>query len=163
MFVNYIPIKTNKKLNKELIYNYRRNLIINNLDKTTSNKPKIETEKVFFQGPPSKYELIIPFLSILTVVGIIPFLATLMRQFWVKYTITNRRICVDSGFMGKEHVEIVYRDVKKINYITRFGGKFADVVVKLNDGTQLELRSLPQWNINIDFIKNNCDENISIN
>mmetsp|Transcript_18981 Transcript_18981/g.43571 ORF Transcript_18981/g.43571 Transcript_18981/m.43571 type:complete len:164 (-) Transcript_18981:3282-3773(-) len=141
----------------------RKAIVKLNENKISNDKQKIENEKVFFQTSPSKYELIIPFFSILTVVGLIPFLATLLRQFWVKYTITNRRISVDSGFMGQDHVEIVYRDIKKINYITRFGGKFADIVIKLNDGTQLELRSFPDWNKNIEFIKSNCKENITIN
>mmetsp|Transcript_9299 Transcript_9299/g.18600 ORF Transcript_9299/g.18600 Transcript_9299/m.18600 type:complete len:95 (-) Transcript_9299:4255-4539(-) len=36
-------------------------------------KNKIESEKILFEGPPSKLELVIPFISILTVIGIIPF------------------------------------------------------------------------------------------
>ena len=80
-------------------------------------KSKLGPEKVYFEGPPSKVELIIPFFSILTVIGIIPFITTLLRQFWVNYKITNRRISVDSGFQGKNRAEVVYRDIKKIKYI----------------------------------------------
>jgi hypothetical protein len=117
-------------------------------------KKKLGAEKIFFQGPPSSSELLVPTLSILTVVGIIPFLATLSRQFWVRYTITNRRISVDSGFQGKNHVEIVYRDIKKISHITRFGGLTADIVIILKDNARLELRSLPEWEKNLQYINN---------
>jgi len=120
-------------------------------------KKKLGVEKIFFEGPPSKLELVIPFFSILTVIGIIPFIASLVRQFWVRYKITNRRISVDSGFGGNSRVEIVYRDIKEVNSISRFGGKIADVVIVLKDEAQLELRSLPDWEKNLEFIKNNIN------
>jgi len=41
--------------------------------KDDEEKQKLGPEKIFFEGPPSKVELIIPFFSILTVIGIIPF------------------------------------------------------------------------------------------
>jgi hypothetical protein len=128
-----------------------------NNQKNKEEKLKLETEKVLFEGSPSKLELVIPFLSILTVIGIIPFIATLLRQFWVQYKITNRRISVLSGFGGKDRVEIVYRDIKEINHITRFGGQIADVVIILKDDAQLELRSLPDWEKNLGFIKENME------
>ncbi|AFP65471.1 hypothetical protein CMESO_301 (nucleomorph) [Chroomonas mesostigmatica CCMP1168] len=118
-------------------------------------KKKLESEKIFFQGPPSISELLIPTISILTVIGIIPFIATLSRQFWVRYTITNRRISVDSGFQGKNRVEIVYRDIKKVSHLTRLGGLTADVVIILKDNARLELRSLPNWKENKEFIQAN--------
>jgi hypothetical protein len=123
-------------------------------------KQKLAAEKIFFEGPPSKVELIIPFFSILTVIGLIPFITTLLRQFWVKYKITNRRISVDSGFQGKNRAEIVYRDIKKIRYIKRLGGEAADVVLILKDNAQLELRSLPDWEKNLEFIKENCGSDV---
>jgi hypothetical protein len=123
-------------------------------------KKKIDAEKIYFQGPPSQSELLIPALSILTVIGIIPFLATLFRQFWVRYTITNRRISVDSGFKGKNRVEIVYRDIKKISHITRMGGLTADIVIILKDNARLELRSLPEWEKNLQYINDNLLSNI---
>lgn len=130
-----------------------------NQENSEKIKIKLEPENVIFQGPPSLSELIIPALSIFTVIGIIPFIATLTRQFWVRYTITNRRISVDSGFQGKERVEIVYRDIKKISKITRFGGLTADVVIVLKDNARLELRSLPDWEENMKFIEKNITDN----
>jgi len=124
----------------------KKNISKTNLKKVdTEEKQKLDPESIFFQGPPSISELVIPTLSILTVIGIFPFIATLLRQFWVRYTITNRRISVDSGFKGQDRVEIVYRDIKKISKISRFGGLTADVVIVLKDNARLELRSLPEW------------------
>lgn len=135
-----------KKKNIEPIFLKKSNI---------DEKQKLEPENIFFQGPPSLSELVIPTLSILTVIGIFPFIATLLRQFWVRYTITNRRISVDSGFKGQDRVEIVYRDIKKVSKISRFGGLTADVVIVLKDNARLELRSLPEWEKNMDFIKKN--------
>lgn len=138
----------------------KKHLTMQSIDNKDEEKQKLLPEKVFFEGPPSKVELLIPFFSILTVIGIIPFITTLLRQIWVNYKITNRRISVDSGFQGKNRAEIVYRDIKKIKYIKRLGGQAADVVLVLKDNAQLELRSLPNWEENLDFIKSNCSSNV---
>jgi hypothetical protein len=108
-------------------------------------KFKLEPEEVFFEGPPSWTELIVPTLSILTVVGLIPFAAAVARYAWVRYKITSRRIAVDSGFRGQDHIEIVYRDIASVKYIRRFGGSTADCVLNLNDGAKLELRAVPNF------------------
>jgi len=150
-------IQANVKKNSRVFLELRN--IQMNKENSEKNKIKLEPETVIFQGPPSISELIIPALSIFTVIGIIPFIATLTRQFWVRYTITNRRISVDSGFQGKERVEIVYRDIKKISKITRFGGLTADVVIVLKDSARLELRSLPEWEENMKFIEKNILDN----
>ena len=40
-----------------------------------TEKAVLEPETLFFEGPPSKTELIVPGLSVLTVIGIVPFAA----------------------------------------------------------------------------------------
>ena len=154
-----------KKNGDKVLKKYQKRVSINMIDEKIENNLKIasEKEKIFFEGPPSKSELIIPFISILTVIGIIPFISTLFRQFWVSYKITNRRISVKSGFQGNNKVEIVYRDIKKISYITRFGGLTADLVILLKDNARLEIRSLPNWEKNVEFIKNNCPDYVNWN
>merc|ERR1719460_1567867 len=62
----------------------------------------IVPEQTFFEGPPSITETIIPGLSVLTVVGLIPFSASLARQAWTRYKITNKRLEVRSGFQGND-------------------------------------------------------------
>jgi len=147
------------KLSQLKNFPQKKNFSKINLKKSDAEeKQKLDPESIFFQGPPSISELVIPTLSILTVIGIFPFIATLIRQFWVRYTITNRRISVDSGFKGQDRVEIVYRDIKKISKISRFGGLTADVVIVLKDNARLELRSLPEWEKNMEFINKNIIE-----
>jgi len=65
----------------------------------------LKTEEVFYEGPPAITETIVPTISILTVVGIIPAAAAWARQAWVRYKITTRRIRVNSGFGGNEMAE----------------------------------------------------------
>lgn len=57
----------------------------------------------FFEGAPDLSEIVAPAVSILTVIGIIPFTAALARQAWVKYTLTSRRIKV--GYRGDWRIE----------------------------------------------------------
>lgn len=115
-------------------------------------KTKLEAEEVFYDGRSSWTELIVPTLAILTVVGIIPFAAALARYAWVRYKITSRRISVDSGFRGKDHIEIVYRDIQSIKFVRRGGGASADCVLNLRDGAKLELRAVPQWDATYEYI-----------
>jgi len=153
-----------KKIPKLGIKNKLINLNIKFRENDDNDEKYInEKEKTFFEGPPSKSELIIPFISILTVIGIIPFISTLFRQFWVSYKITYRIISVTSGFRGNNKVEIVYRDIKKISYILRFGGLTADLVILLKDNARLEIRSLPDWEKNIEFIKKNSPDSVEWN
>lgn len=107
-------------------------------------KTKLEPETVFIETAPSQLELIVPTLAILTVVGIIPFVAAVSRAAWVRYKFTSRRISISSGFQGKDQVEIIYRDIDKIKYVKRLGDA-ADCVLTLKDGAMVEIRSLPQF------------------
>jgi hypothetical protein len=97
-------------------------------------------EKTIYEGGPSWTELVVPTVSLLTVVGIFPFLATLARQFWVKYQLTSNRIVVDSGFRGKKHVQVSWEEVVSFRSVRRFGGISGDFVLQLKDGSKLELR-----------------------
>jgi hypothetical protein len=121
-------------------------------------KVKLEPEETFFEGRTSWTELIIPTLSVLTVVGLIPFAAALARYIWVRYTVTSRRISVDSGFQGKDHVEIVYRDIAGVKYVRRAGGASADCVLELKDGAKLELRAIPNWDSIFKYIFERLDD-----
>merc|ERR1740125_54499 len=69
-------------------------------------------EQTFFEGAPSITETFIPGLSLFTVVGVIPFTASLARQAWTRYKITNKRMEIQSGFQGKDVVQITYREIE---------------------------------------------------
>jgi hypothetical protein len=96
--------------------------------------------------------MVVPTLSLLTVVGIFPFLATLARQFWVKYKLTSNRIVVDSGFRGKNHVQVNWNEVVSFRSVRRFGGLSGDFVLQLKDGSKLEIRSIPDYNKVYEFL-----------
>ncbi|KAJ1622275.1 hypothetical protein T492DRAFT_1063569 [Pavlovales sp. CCMP2436] len=120
-------------------------------------------EVIFFEGPPSWTEAVVPGISIITVLGIIPFAAAISRQVWTRYKITNRRLSIQSGWGGNDLVEIVYRDVTKVNFIYRFGGLAGDMVMQLSDGAKLEIRSMPDFEKNYDYmmaqVSEACREN----
>ncbi|KAJ8600651.1 hypothetical protein CTAYLR_006932 [Chrysophaeum taylorii] len=105
-------------------------------------KETLEAETLFFEGPPSWTELVLPTFAILTVIGIIPFMAAVARQVWVRYKITSRRISVQSGIGGNDLTEIIYPDIVGLKYVFRSGGDVGDMVVELKDGAKLEMRHL---------------------
>jgi Bacterial PH domain len=124
----------------------------------TPQKTKLEPEEVFYDGRTSWTELIIPTISVLTVIGIIPFIAAAARYAWVRYRITSRRISVDSGFQGKDHIEVVYRDIASIKYVRRMAGASADCVLELKDGAKLEIRAIPDFDKTYDYILSKVDD-----
>lgn len=120
----------------------------------------IVPEQTFFEGPPSITETLIPGLSLFTVVGVIPFAASLARQAWTRYKITNRRIEVASGFQGKDVVQILWREVYDIRWLRRYGGAAGDIVFTLKDDSKLEMRSVPEFDRNLAFIMSQVDESV---
>merc|ERR1719353_108390 len=120
----------------------------------------IAPEVTFFEGPPSKTEMIIPGASVLTVVGIIPFAASAARQAWTRYKLTNRRIEVASGFQGKEVVQATWREVTDVKWLRRFGGSAGDVVLTLKDGAKMEMRSVPEFDRNLAYIMEQLGEDV---
>merc|ERR1719224_107271 len=119
-------------------------------------KFKLEPETIFFEGPPAASEVIIPALSIITVLGIIPFVSALARQAWVRYKFTSRRVSIQSGIGGKEVSEIIYPDVEEIKYVFRFGGP-GDMVLFLKDGAKVEMRHVPKFEEIYEYVLAKCD------
>lgn len=124
---------------------------------TKIEKTRLEPETVFVETGPSNLELVVPTLSILTVIGIIPFVGAVARALWVRYKITSRRISISSGFQGKDQTEIIYRDIEFLKYIRRLGGA-ADCVITLKDGAKLELRAIPEFDKVLEYIVERIDD-----
>lgn len=80
------------------------------------DKFKLDPEIVMYDGPPAISEVFLPALSIITVLGVIPFTAAVARQVWVRYKFTSRRIAIQSGIGGKTNTEVIYPDVEEIKY-----------------------------------------------
>jgi len=117
----------------------------NKPEKKSKQSVMLEPEVTIFEGAPSATEVILPAVSVITVVGIIPFAAAVSRQVWVRYKITSRRISVQSGIGGKDLTEIVYSEIRSMKFIYRAFGAAGDVAITLADGSKLELRSLPNF------------------
>merc|ERR1712183_263663 len=116
-------------------------------------------EEVFYEGPPAITETIIPTISILTVIGIIPAIASWSRQAWVRYKITTRRIRVTSGIGGKDMAEIVYSDIVELRSVKRLFGD-GDMVAFLKDGAKFEMRNVPDFDETIKFILEQVDPDV---
>jgi hypothetical protein len=127
------------------------------VDTVKKGKFKLEPETTFFEGPPSPTEILLPAVSILTVIGIVPFIAAVSRQFWVKYKFTSRRINIKSGFGGNTETEIIYPDVDEIRYVYRAFGSAGDMVLFLKDGAKVELRHVPNFNDVYTYVLSKCD------
>lgn len=132
--------------------------------KTTSTATKsaaaLAPEETFYEGPPAITETIVPTISILTVVGIIPAAAAWARQAWVRYRITSRRIRVNSGIGGKEMAEIVYPDIVELRTVKRLFGD-GDMVVFLRDGAKFEMRNIPNFEETMNFVCDQLDDEVA--
>jgi len=126
--------------------------------KTPAPAALVAPEQTFWEGPPSITETLIPGLSLFTVVGVIPFTASLARQAWTKYKFTNRRVEVASGFQGKDLVQVLWREIADVKWLRRYGGAAGDLVFSLSDGSKLEVRSVPEFDRNLAFIMTQVDD-----
>lgn len=124
---------------------------------TDASKVKLEPETVYMEVRPAWTELIIPTLSIFTVIGLIPFVGSVCRQAWVRYKVTSRRISITSGFQGRDLTEVIYRDIAEIKFVRRLGNS-GDMVLALKDGAKLELRTVPQMDEIYNYIMEQVDD-----
>jgi hypothetical protein len=120
-------------------------------------KFKLEPETTYFEGPPSPTEIIFPAISILTVIGIIPFIAAVSRQFWVRYKFTSRRVSIQSGIGGNTQTQIIYPDILEIKFAFRAFGAAGDMVMFLKDGAKVELRHVPDFESIYNYVLSKCD------
>ena len=109
-------------------------------------------EEVYYEGGPHIGDLIINGLFALTLVGIPLTVGAIVRALWLRYRITNRRISITGGWMGRTRSDIVYSEIKKIVTVPRGLGLWGDMVVTLKDGSKLEMRAVPKFRDVYDYI-----------
>lgn len=109
-------------------------------------------EEVFYEGGPHIGDLIINILVGLTVVGLPLTIGAIARALWLRYRITDRRLSVNSGWMGRERTDIIYSEIAKVVTVPRGLGAWGDMVITLKDGSRLELRALPKFREIYDYI-----------
>lgn len=102
-------------------------------------------EEVFYEGGPHIGDLIINVLIGFTVLGIPLTVGAVVRALWLRYRITNRRLTVIGGWMGRDRWDVIYREIKETIAVPRGLGLWGDMVVTLQDGTRLEMRAVPNF------------------
>tara|TARA_Y100001968_G_scaffold137516_1_gene125650 strand:+ start:210 stop:620 length:411 start_codon:yes stop_codon:yes gene_type:complete len=102
-------------------------------------------ESIFYEGGPSNGDLIINLMAGITLIGLPFTFGALVRAFWVRYKITNRRISVSGGWFGRDKTQVVYSQISEIRAIPRGLGAYGDMVLVLKDGSRLEIRSMPNF------------------
>lgn len=109
-------------------------------------------EEVFYEGGPHIGDLIINLLVGLTIVGLPLTVGAIARALWLRFRITNRRISVTGGWMGRDRTELIYSEITKVVTVPRGLGTWGDMVLTLKDGSRLELRSVPRFREVYDYI-----------
>ncbi len=102
-------------------------------------------ESVFYEGGPARGDLILNLLFGLTLIGLPFAVAALVRALWLRYRITSRRIEVNGGWMGRDRTQVVYSQIREVRSAPRGLGAWGDMVLVLNDGSKLEMRSVPRF------------------
>jgi hypothetical protein len=109
-------------------------------------------EETFYEGGPHVGDLIFN-LVLATFVIFIPLtVGAIVRAIWLRYKITDRRVSVVGGWLGKDRTDIVYSEIVDAITVPRGLGFWGDMVLILRDGSKLELRSLPRCREIYDYI-----------
>jgi nitrogen fixation protein len=109
-------------------------------------------EEVYYEGGPHIGDLIINVLIGLTLIGLPLTVGAIARALWLRYRITNRRISVTGGWMGRDRTDIIYSEIVKMVKVPRGIGLWGDMVLTLRDGSRLELRAVPKFREVYDYI-----------
>ncbi|MGB3558588.1 MAG: PH domain-containing protein [Geitlerinemataceae cyanobacterium] len=115
-------------------------------------------EENFYEGGPAIGDLILNVLIGLTVVGLPLTVGAVVRALWLRYRITNRRICVTGGWLGRDRTDIIYSDIAKVVTVSRGLGLWGDMVITLKNGSRLELRAIPRFRQLYEYISEKLSE-----
>lgn len=102
-------------------------------------------ETVFYEGGPARGDLIFNLLFGLTLIGLPFTVAAVIRAVWLRFRITSRRIEVNGGWLGRDRTQVVYSQLREVRSVPRGFGAWGDMVLVLNDGSKLEMRSVPRF------------------
>lgn len=109
-------------------------------------------EEVFYEGGPHIGDLILNILLAFTVICLPLTVGAVVRAIWLRYRITDRRVSVTGGWMGKDRTDIIYSEIVKVVKVPRGVGLWGDLVVTLKDKNRLELRAVPHFREIYDYI-----------
>jgi hypothetical protein len=109
-------------------------------------------ETTFYEGGPHIGDLIINILLGFTVICLPLTVGAIVRAIWLRYRITDRRVSVTGGWMGRDRTDIIYTDIVKIVKMPRGIGLWGDIVITLKDKSRLELRAMPKFREICDYM-----------
>lgn len=109
-------------------------------------------EEVYFEGAPHVGDLITNILLGFTIICLPLTVGAIVRAIWLRYRVTDRRITVIGGWMGRDRSDIIYSEITKVVTVPRGLGAWGDMVITLKDGSRLELRAMPKFREMYDFI-----------
>ena len=102
-------------------------------------------ETIWYEGGPARGDLIVGLILGLTLVGIPIAVGAIVRAVWLRFRITSRRIEVNGGWLGRDRSQVVYSQIREVRSVPRGLGSWGDMVLVLNDGSKLEMRSVPRF------------------
>jgi hypothetical protein len=109
-------------------------------------------EEVYYEGGPHIGDLIINLLLGLTIIALPLSIGAIVRALWLRYRITDRRISVTGGWMGRDRTDLIYSEIAKVVTVPRGLGAWGDMVITLKDGSRLELKAIPNFRGVYDYI-----------
>ncbi|WP_032518339.1 PH domain-containing protein [Prochlorococcus marinus] len=120
------------------------------------------TEETFYEGGPAKSDLILNLLGSITILGLPFTFAAIVRALWLRFKITNKRITIDGGWFGKNKTQVSLSNIEEIRSIPRGFGSYGDMVLILNDGSKVEMKSLPLFRDKQKFIEEHINKRTQI-
>ena len=112
-------------------------------------------ENIFYEGGPAKSDLFINLLAGFTLLGLPFTFAAIVRALWLRYKISNKRITIEGGWFGRNKTQVSLSNIDEIRSVPRGFGSYGDMVLILNDGSKVEMKSLPLFREKQEFIEAN--------
>jgi hypothetical protein len=110
-------------------------------------------ETVFYDGGPHKGDLILGVLLAFTVICLPISVGAIVRALWLRYRITDRRISIVGGWLGRQQTDAIYSEVSSIVSVPRGFGAWGDIVLTLKDGSRLEMRAVPDFRSMVAYLE----------
>ena len=117
-------------------------------------------EDIFYEGGPAKSDLFINILAGFTLLGLPFTFAAIVRALWLRFKITNKRITIEGGWFGRNKTQVSLSNINEIRSVPRGFGSYGDMVLILNDGSKVEMKSLPLFRKKQDFIEANISKKL---
>ncbi len=121
------------------------------------------SETIFFEGSPAKEDLFLNLLAGITIIGLPFTFGAIVRALWLRFKVTNKKISVSGGWLGRDKSQVSYSQIKEVRSIPRGLGSYGDMVLVMKDNAKLEMRSIPKFREIENFIKDQINQKTSRN